>query len=234
MRALLIGNGDDPDDLDPGFVGARLQEQGYEFVAAHRERPGDWPSLDAADLVVTLGSVWNVYRDETADLVEAEAALVREVSERGVPLLAICFGGQVVAQALGGAVSRAPTPEIGWFELQLTAEGLAGALPEGVIGPWMEWHSDVFTVPGGFTELARTDAGPQLLRTGRILATQFHPEATEAMVTRWLAASGAEQYRRHGGDPDELRDRTAANVLGSEPRARALVDWFLNTVAQPA
>ena len=94
-------------------------------------------------------------------------------------------------------------------------------------GPWLEWHDDVFTVPEGCTEVARTAVGPQLVRTRRVLATQFHPEATESMVVRWLASGGAEQVRGRGGDPDRLLADTRANVPSSGPRAAALVDWFL-------
>ena len=95
----------------------------------------------------------------------------------------------------------------------------------------MEWHDDVFTAPEGFDVLATTAAGPQLIRGGRCLGTQFHPEATETMVRGWLDGGGAEQYRARGGDPDELLAATRANVERSRPAAEALVDWFLDDVA---
>jgi GMP synthase-like glutamine amidotransferase len=219
VRALVIGNAN---DFDPGFVGHRLRVRGYTFTEAHREHPEWWPPLDGFELVLTLGSEWNVYRPETAALVEAEAALIREVVGRDVPLLAICFGAQVLSHALGGAVSRTDRPEIGWYEL----DG-----PEVARGPWMEWHDDVFTVPEGFEVLAATDVGPQLIRGRRILATQFHPEATETMIRRWLAEGGAEQLRARGGDPDVLLAETRANVERSRPAAEALVDWFVDDIA---
>ena len=105
VRALVIGNAD---DFDPGFVGHRLREHGYAFTECHREHPDRWPALDGHELVLTLGSEWNVYRPETAELVEAEAALVRRVVAADVPLLGICFGAQVLAHAFGGTVSRTP------------------------------------------------------------------------------------------------------------------------------
>ena len=72
--------------------------------------------------MLTLGSEWHVYRPETADLVAAEAAYVRSIVARQVPLLAICFGAQVLSHALGGTVSRADAiPEIGWYEPALGA-----------------------------------------------------------------------------------------------------------------
>jgi GMP synthase-like glutamine amidotransferase len=221
MRALVIGNAG---DFDTGFVGRRLREHGFRFVEGHREHRADWPTLDGLDLVLTLGSEWNVYRPETAATVEAEAALVRDVVGRGVPFLGICFGGQVLAHALGGTVSRSPVAEIGWFELAVDAAGIAS-------GPWMEWHDDVFTPPEGFDVLARTAVGPQLIRGGRCLGTQFHPEATETIVRDWVESGGAAAYRAHGGDPDALLEETHVNVGRSGPAAGALVDWFLEHVA---
>jgi GMP synthase-like glutamine amidotransferase len=221
VRAVLIGNAG---DLDAGFVGGHLRRCGYQFSEGQREHPVDWPALDDVDLVLTLGSEWNVYRPETAPCVEAEAALVRHVTDRGIPLLAICFGAQVLSHALGGAVTRAPTPEIGWFTVAVDGPPIAE-------GPWMEWHDDVFTAPPGFDVLARTDAGPQLIRGRRALGTQFHPEATETMVRDWIEHGGAEAYRRHGGDPDVLLAETRVNVALSRPAAEALGDWFLEHVA---
>ncbi|CAN5847072.1 type 1 glutamine amidotransferase [soil metagenome] len=218
MRALVVGNGA---EMDSGFIGHRLRQHGYAFTELPREHPEEWPGLDGAELVLTLGSEWNVYRPETAALVEAEAALIRDVVTAGLPLIAICFGAQVLSHALGGTVTRTPDPEIGWFELDVDT-----GVPAG--GPWMEWHDDVFTVPEGFAELARTPVGPQLIRTRRVLASQFHPEATETMIARWLAEGGAEQLRSRRGDPDELLAQTRANVVTSRHRAADLVDWFLS------
>ena len=217
----MIGN---VNGMDAGFVGHRLRQRGYAFVECVREEPDGWPGLDGAELVLTLGSEWNVYRPETSALVEAEAALVRQTIARQVPLLAICFGAQVLSHALGGAVTRSAAPEIGWFDFPITGAPVA-------TGPWMEWHDDVFTAPEGFDVLATSDAGPQLIRGGRCVGTQFHPEATETMIGGWLAAGGADQYRRHGGDPDALLAATRANVEVSRHHAAALVDWFLDDVA---
>ena len=220
VRGVLLGN---RTGMDAGFVGNHFRARGVRFEEAHREEPADWPSLDGVDLVLTLGSEWHVYDARTAALVEAEAALVREAIERGIPLLGICFGAQVLSHALRGTVSRTPTPEIGWFAVDLEP----GA-PAQAGGPWMEWHDDVFTVPEGFDVLARTPVGPQLIASRRAVGTQFHPEATETMIRDWLEHGGAEQLRSRGGDPDALLTETRQHVSRSRPAAEALVDWFLD------
>ena len=221
VRALLVSNSY---DADPGFVGQRLRHHGYQFDECHREHPGDWPDLDGHDLVLLLGSDWSVYWEHVADHVQAEAALVRAAHSRGVPILGICFGNQIMAHALGGTVGRAGTPEIGWYEV-------VSDVPTAIAhGPWLQWHSDVVTVPGDATELARTAIGPQAWQMGRSFCTQFHPEATESILRRWIEGGGAAEYIAFGGDPDQFLEVTRANVSRSRVNADILVDWFCETV----
>jgi GMP synthase-like glutamine amidotransferase len=223
VRAVVVGN---RDGLDAGFVGGHLRTRGFRFTEAHREDVAGWPDLDGIDLVLTLGSEWHVGRPETAASVSVEVAYVRDVIARRIPFLGICFGAQVLSHALGGTVSPADRPEIGWYE-----PVLGRGAPAVAAGPWMEWHDDVFTVPVGFEVLASTPSGPQLVAGGRAVGTQFHPEATETMVRDWIEHGGAEQYRARGGDPDELLAATRRNTARSRPAAEALVDWFLARAA---
>ncbi len=221
MRALLVANADDG---DPGFVGHHLRRQGYAFTELLRERPAEWPAVDGADLVVLLGSEWSVYWPHVAASVDAEADLVRAAHARGVPLLGICFGGQVVAHALGGAAWRAPVGEIGWYDIDTD-------LPDVIApGPWLQWHGDVVTVPPAAEELARSAVGPQAWRLGRTVCTQFHPEATETMLARWCAG-GRDELAAFGTSGDAVMAATRSNVAISRKNANRLVDWFLETVA---
>lgn len=222
MRALLIANAV---DADAGFVGARLRRHGYAFTECLREQPGEWPGLDGADLVLLLGSEWSVYWPEVASNVAAESALVREAHRRGIPQLGICFGNQVMAHTLGGTVQRASEPEIGWYDLATDNPAAIAA------GPWLQWHSDVVTVPAGAEELARSDVGPQAWRLGRSLATQFHPEATESMLARWSSGEGAAELERFGSSAEQMMEDTRSNVEISREHSDVLVDWFLDAVA---
>jgi GMP synthase-like glutamine amidotransferase len=224
VRGLVVGNGN---DFDPGFVGQSLREHGYAFTEGHRERPDEWPPLAGIDMVLLLGSEWHVYDPATAELVESEAQLVRHAIVAGVPVLGICFGGQVIAHALGGQVTRTDRYEIGWYDV----EPLAGAPGDFVAGPWLEWHDDVFSVPEGFDVLARTASGPQLVRRDRVVGTQFHPECTETMLASWLRMGGADQYRQRGGDPAAFLAATREKTEVSRLHAASLVDWFVDHVA---
>jgi GMP synthase-like glutamine amidotransferase len=224
VRALLVAN---RDDADPGFVGQRLRHHGYIFEVCHRERPDEWPVLDGHELVLLLGSDWSVYWPAVAAGVGAERELVRQAHRAGLAILAICFGSQVLAEALGGRVGPASAAEIGWYDVEVdpSAGGLAA-------GPWLQWHGDVVDCPPGAVELARSPSGPQAWRIGRALAVQFHPEVDESILTRWVAG-GADELRAAGVDPDELVRAARDNVAISEANAHTLVDWFVTHIASP-
>lgn len=224
MRALLIANAS---DADAGFVGERFHEHGYSFTECLRELPDDWPSLEGIELVLLLGSEWSVYWPEVAESVAAEAALVRAAHTAGVPIFGICFGHQVMAHALGGSVQRAAEPEIGWYEVDSDEPQVVA------VGPWLQWHYDVVTLPPGATELARSDVGPQAWRIGRSFCVQFHPEATETMLARWTSGAGAPELQARGSSAAEMMALTRANVPESSVNAVRLVDWFCATIAVP-
>ena len=223
MRALLIAN---VVDSDGGFVAERFRERGYSFSECHRENIADWQSLEGHELVLTLGSEWSVYWPHVAESVAAEATLIGDAHERGIPVFGICYGNQIMAHALGGTVERASAPEIGWH-------AIASDVPEAITeGPWMQWHYDIVTVPADGEELARSPAGPQAWRLGRSFCTQFHPEATETMIRRWAGSEGGSaELLKHGMKPDQLIDESRHNVTDSRPAAAHLVDWFLEQVA---
>jgi GMP synthase-like glutamine amidotransferase len=224
MRALVLGN---DGDNSPGFVGERAIERGFTLTSLVRERPAEWASLDGVDLVLSLGSEWSVYWDGVQPSVDAEIGLLTEARRRGIPILGLCFGSQVLARMLGAVVERAPVAEIGWHEVTPTAAGV------GVIdsGPWFEWHYDRWELPAGAELLASNDKSNQAFRLDRILATQFHPELTIAMLTSWVDAhGGATELVRLGLDRDDMFARTVLETARTKPLAFDLFDCALEVV----
>ena len=232
MRALVVQH----DHVSPpGPVGERLVDRGYDldlhtvveqdnFHTPHVHNP--FPTLEGVDLVVTMGAVWSAYDVTTiGSWVGTELDLLREADRTGVPVLGICFGGQLLAAAHGGRVERSDEPEIGWVTVQSEDDVLAPP------GPWFQWHFDRWVTPPGAVELARNAVAPQAFALRRNLAVQFHPELTPAMLDGWLGNGGAESATAHGRDPDGLRRETAVEGPAAARRAKALVDAFLDLVA---
>src|SRR5882724_7984380 len=140
MRVGVVANIEDP---EAGFVEERLEQLGATFLRKWR---GDPSTLDAfergVDLLVLLGSDWSVYDPRFAASIGAERALVQRATEIGCPTLGICFGGQLVASALGQTVERASIGEIGWVEIASDDPELFGN------GPWFQYHLDRWNESG--------------------------------------------------------------------------------------
>ena len=176
------------------------------------------------DLIVSLGSEFAAF-DDTKPFVPREARLMRTAIDADVPVLGLCFGGQMLARVLGAEVFRSEESEIGWLPVRTTDPEL---IPEG---PWFQWHFDSFRVPPGATVIAESDVGPQAFVAGRSLGLQFHPEVTTEIMDEWVQA-----YRHEldgdGVDPDDLLEETKRRAEESRRNALQLLDGFLRGVAR--
>ena len=142
--------------------------------------------------------------------------MVRDATAAGVGVLGVCFGGQLVAQALGGTATRSANPELGWYRVDSSAPFIAE-------GPWFQWHSDRWTTPPGAIEIARNANAPQAFVAGSALALQFHPELDGPLLEQWLADDQDGDVARLGVDVDELRARTSE--LSDERRRTGCARW---------
>ena len=95
----------------PGVLGAFATGLGLE-VSAHRadHGPSTLPGAGSFDLLVVMGSIESA-TDDGVPWIGPERALVAAAVDGGVPVLGVCFGGQLLAQVLGGTVAKASRPE---------------------------------------------------------------------------------------------------------------------------
>ncbi len=114
---------------DLGTFAPVLREAGWTIRACHvadgLPAARDW--LDA-DLCVVLGGPMGVHDGAAYPFLAREQELVRSRLAEGRPLLGICLGAQLMAQALGAAVYAGKAKEIGWGGLHLTEAGEASPL----------------------------------------------------------------------------------------------------------
>jgi GMP synthase-like glutamine amidotransferase len=220
----------------PGPVAERFADHGFdvaELLVVPGERFHDpnvdmtFPDPTGYDAIVPMGAPWSAYAHETIGAwVVPEIEFLRTADAAGVPVLGICFGGQLLAAAHGGAVGPSPHPEVGWTVVHSDDEALVPS------GPWFQWHYDRWALPPGARELARNAAASQAFVLRRNLALQFHPELTTDMLLGWYVNGGRAKAAERGLDPDVLVAHTRALEPAARRRADVLVDAFLEQVTR--
>jgi GMP synthase-like glutamine amidotransferase len=220
LRVLIIQH---EEPTPPGLLTEWLEE--HEADVERFRIDLDDREIDPTryDLIVSLGSEFAAF-DDSRPFVPREARLMGRAVEADVPVLGLCFGGQMLARVLGGEVYRGPESEIGWLPVRTRDPEL---VPEG---PWFQWHFDTFTTPRGATLIAESDLGPQAFVAGRSLGLQFHPEVTPEIMDEWVRA-----YRHElddeGVDPDSLLEETHGRAKESRRMSWQLLECYLDRVA---
>lgn len=227
---LVIGHETTPDTVlvQGGTLTEWALERGVRVrpAVAGAPAPAGLPELDgpeSVDAIAVLGSAQGAWDDAVPWLGE-EIAYLSEAVRREIPILGICFGGQILARVLGGTVAPGSRSENGWQTVR-TAEP-ATIAP----GPWMEFHFDVFTAPPGSRLLATSDLCDQAFRLGPHLGVQFHPEVTPASVETWIARWVGTDFEARlpalGVSNESLRADTARRAAASREASRTIWDSF--------
>jgi GMP synthase-like glutamine amidotransferase len=233
MRALLVQH----DHVTAsGPVGDRLRERGFEVdeimvvTEENFENPNvdfEFPEASQYDLIIPMGAPWGAWDDACIGRwLAPELEWVRKTIEADIPVLGICFGGQLIARALGGTVARGVKAEIGWTAIHSDDTSLVSN------GPWFQFHYDQWTMPEGAVEIARNPIAPQAFTYGRSLAVQFHPELNTAILKGWLDQGGINEVIADGQNPDVMLAQTRAEEGIAGRRTADLVDAFLEKVAK--
>lgn len=172
-----------------GQMGVALHEAGALVDIYRPYLNGILPARGSFDALLVFGGEQNARADDLHPYLPALADLMAAESVSGA-VMGICLGSQIMARGLGADNIIGTAPEFGWCQVTLTdagrADPLFAALPAQF--PMFQWHSDTFTLPKGAVHLASSDRAIQAFRLGpRAYATQFHFEASRAVVADWSA-----------------------------------------------
>jgi GMP synthase (glutamine-hydrolysing) len=215
-------------DAASGVFGDAVRERGHELdewlISTDPEPPAPVESYDA---VLVFGGAMHVDQEERHGWLREENALLQRFLAEGVPTFGVCLGGQLVAKALGAPVRRMPSPEIGWFDVDLTPEAandpVFAGLPERFTA--FQWHSYCFELPEDGFVLARNDRCLQGFRVGSAWGIQFHPEVTPEDLAEWLRTADPEEDGPI--DVEALRAESEARIAGWNELGRELCGRFL-------
>ena len=181
----------------PGVFAGVAAERGDELVE-WMPSEGPRPALDGYGGVLVLGGSMHPDQEGEHPWLRPEKELIGELLEGGVPLLGVCLGAELLAEAAGGATARMSQPHIGWAETRLTDAGskdpVLGGLPERFLG--FQWHSYACEPPAGTVALGGDGTRLDAFRVDEAWGIQFHAEGTGEILVGWLNS--------HRDDPDAM------------------------------
>jgi GMP synthase (glutamine-hydrolysing) len=172
-----------------GTLRELIRSDGYQIenIVAEKEAvPTDAKRYAA---IIILGGPMAVY--ENVLYLKREQQLIRNALKQEIPVLGICLGSQLIAQAIGGNVHKGGKKEIGWSNVMLNHSGY-NDLFKGINTKSIkvfQWHGDTYDLPPKATIMASSKLYPQAFRFGSVFGIQFHMEVNAEMIRRW-----AEEY----------------------------------------
>jgi GMP synthase-like glutamine amidotransferase len=176
----------------PGVFRDFLARDGVAVHTVELDAGEAIPPLDDFDALWVMGGPMDVWDEPALPWLRDEKAAIREaVLTRSMPYLGLCLGHQLLAEACGGEVGLMAEPEVGVFDIELTAAAASDALFANVAaGPCFQWHSaGVTQLPPGAVSLATSPRCPvQALRVGRhAWGLQYHVEISATTVAEWAS-----------------------------------------------
>ncbi len=162
----------------------------------------------------------------------------KDIFTAGIPVLGICYGAQLMAQTMGGAVDKAGLREYGNAELQVSSSALFSGVPEKT-SCWMSHTDYIKTLPEGFEVTAKTPSCPCAAMENPSLglyAVQFHPEVVNTPEGTTLIRNFLFDVAGLAGDwqMDTFAQKTIAEIkekVGSEKAICALSGGVDSSVA---
>jgi len=233
MRKLLVFQHVPFEPL--GIVDSMFKAAGFRirYVNFNRAENAD-VAVERYNGLVVLGGPMGADEVERHPHLQFEQAAIRAAVERGMPVLGICLGAQLMAASFGGRILRRGAVEFGWRRVTPTAAGVADPVI-GHLGGGAEifqWHSDTFTLPAAAEHLAASaDCRYQAFRIGECAyGFQFHLEADRALIRRWVGAKRhvAELERRGVAiERERIEHETAANIAPARRLAERVFGEFI-------
>lgn len=183
-----------------------------------------------ARAAIVLGGEMGAYEEGRHPFLRDQKTWIRSLVESETPVLGICLGAQLMADAMGGVARAADRPEAELTTFELTDAGRSDPVVGGLVPPLVSIHNDTFDLPTGATLLASNDRFPLAYRIGSGLGVQFHPEVLSSTVAGWARSEFRDLITAAGTDPEGLVHRVVAAESHLQQQAEGLFERWLRQI----
>jgi len=177
-------------------IGVWAEDRGHTITRTRLFNNEKLPQMSDFDWLVIMGGSMNIYEEDKYPWLSAEKKFIKDAIEHKKVVLGVCLGSQLIADVLGGRVTRNRYSEIGWFPVMLTEEAktssIFSTLPEKFTA--FHWHGDTFNIPPGALRMAESEgcANQAFEYSGRVIGLQFHLEYSKESIDLMVQNCGAE------------------------------------------
>lgn len=173
-----------------GNIGEWSSENGHLLMATKFYENSSLPDLEHIDWLIIMGGPMGVYDEKEYRWLKAEKQFIKQALEAGKPVIGVCLGSQLIADALGAKVYVNNYKEIGWYPIELSLAATKNKLFEGVDHAMtvFHWHGDTFDLPQDALQLASSEGcqNQGFLYHKNVLGLQFHLEMSELSLKQML------------------------------------------------
>lgn len=200
---------------DIGSMNNDFRARGYLISTTHWYRGDAAPSLQDFDALIVMGGPMGIYDEAIYPWLADEKKLINEAIAAGKIVLGICLGAQLIADVLGGKVTRNTDKEIGWWPISVNSAAVTHPIAQ-VFTRYPEvfhWHGDTFALPPGAVHLASSEGcrNQAFCLGDKVYGFQFHLETTPGSARALIDHCAA--------DIDGARyTQTAQAILASEEK----------------
>ncbi len=213
----------------PGVFRQFMEADGIRWDAIELDEGESIPDLASYDAMISMGGPMDVWQETEFPWLAAEKeAIYNAVRVHKIPFLGVCLGHQLLAEAVGGAVGPAVTPEVGMLDVELTSAAARHPLMQGLPPRFksLQWHgAEVKSVPADAQILMSSPVCPvQSFAVGQsALGIQFHVETAPHTIDEWNAVPEYEAALRSTfGENGAAELKQAATEYQSELSATAV------------